>query len=104
MVGHLEGQGGRLGQDRHVRVDDLDLAGGQRGVRIALRAHGHGAGHGHDRLVAQLVRDLLAHDDLDDAGGVPEVDERDSAVVTAPVDPPREGDGGSGVRGAQGAG
>ena len=70
------------------------------------------SGRGHDLAVdrqavlrAQAVRDLLvADDDLDDAGGVAQVEERDPAVVAPAADPAGEGDGLAGVLGAQRAG
>ena len=89
--------------------DDLDLAGGQVGVRVALGPPAHLAGHLDAVLVAQVVRlalgeDLVAEHHLDDAGRVPQVDEGHAAVIAPAGHPPGQGDGLSGVLGTQGAG
>jgi hypothetical protein len=48
------------------------------------------------------VCDLLVTDhDLRDAGGIPEIDERDASVIAATIDPAREGDGLTDVLGSQ---
>ena len=83
---HLEGGGG-----------DLDLAGGQLRVLVALRTAADLTGHEHAVLVAQVVGLLLADDDLDVSRGVAEVEEDDAAVVAAAGHPAGEGDGGTGV-------
>ena len=44
--------------------------------------------------------DFVADDDLGDAGGVPQIDEGDAAVVAPPGHPARESDGLTGVLGA----
>ena len=65
---------------------------------------GHGAGDLQAVLRAQVVgHRLVADDDLDDAGGVAQVDEGDPAVVAAAGDPAGEGDGLSDVLGAEAA-
>ena len=85
--------------------DDLDLAGGQVGVLVALGPRGHLAGDLQAVLRAELVGDLLVADhDLDDPGGLPEVDEGDAAVVAPPGDPSGEGHGLADVLGAEAAG
>ena len=55
-------------------------------------------------LVAQRVRVLLAEDHLHHAGGVPEIDEDDPAVVAAAGHPPGERHRRAGVARAQTAG
>ena len=104
VVGDLEGQRGRGVEDLDVGHDDLDLAGGQVRVGVALRPGAHLAGDGQDVLGPQVVGDLLADDDLGDARGVAQVDEGDAAVVPAPVHPAGQGDGPADVRGSQGPG
>ena len=87
---------------------DLDLAGGQVGVDVALVASGHLADDLDDVLAAQIVRGtgehLVARDDLHDAAGVAQVDEGHTPVITPLRHPPGEGDGLAGVGGTQGAG
>ena len=88
--------------------DDLDLAGGQVGVDVALLARGDLADDLDDVLAAQLVgrpgQHLVARHDLHDTARVAQVDERHTAVVTPLRHPPGEGDGLAGVGGTQGAG
>ncbi|SIJ70564.1 Uncharacterised protein [Mycobacteroides abscessus subsp. abscessus] len=104
MVGDLEGKGGRLGEDLHARVDDLDLTGGQVGVLVAFGALGDRAGDLDDGLIAQCVGIVLADDDLDDSRSIPQIDEGDTSVIAATIDPPGEGDGLSCVCGTQASG
>ena len=88
--------------------DDLDLAGGQVGVDVALGAGGDLADDPDAVLVAQVVgrtgEHLVARDDLDDAAGVAQVEERHSPVIAPTGNPARERDGLAGVVGTQGAG
>ena len=84
--------------------DDLDLAGGQVGVLVALGAGGDLAGDLQAVLRAQVVRDrLVADHHLHDAGRLAQVDEGDAAVVAPAGHPAGEGDGLSDVLGAQAA-
>ena len=92
VVGDLEGQRGRGVEDLDVGDDDLDLAGGQVRVGVALGSGAHLTGDGEDVLGAQVVGDLLADDDLGDPRGVPQVDEGHASMVTAPIHPSGEGD------------
>ena len=106
---HLERQRGRGAQHLDLGDVDLDLAGRQGGVLVARRAPAYGADDLDAVLVAQLVRaggveDLVADDHLDHARGVPQVDEGDPTVVASAGHPAGEGDGGSGLGGAEGAG
>jgi hypothetical protein len=78
-------------------------------VGVALGAQPHLTGDLHAVLVAQVVpasvvEDLVAGDHLDDAGRVPQVEERHAAVIAPLGHPAREGDGLAGVVGTQGAG
>src|SRR5690606_35311359 len=91
--------GGR--QDLHRVGDDLDLTGGDGRVLVALGASLHRADDLDAELVAQLVRDVLAHDDLRDATGVAQIDEGHAAMVAAPRDPPGEADALADVRGRE---
>ena len=91
VVGDLEGQWGGGVEDLDVGDDDLDLAGGQVRVGIALGPGAHLPGHGQDVLGAQVVGDLLPDDDLGDPRGVPQVDEGHASVVTPSVHPSGEG-------------
>ena len=78
---------------------------GEVGVLVAGLAGHDLAGDLEAELAAQAVRDLLvADDDLHDAAGLAQVEERDPAVVAAPRHPSGEGDGLADVLGAQGAG
>ena len=80
-------------------------AGGQLGVLVALGPRGDLADDLDAELGAQPVGALghlaLAEDDLRDAGGVPEVDEDDAAVIAPAGDPPGQGDGLPGVLGPE---
>jgi len=53
---------------------------------------------------ARRGQDLVAHHDLDNAGGVPQIQERHPAVVPAAGDPARQDDGSSDVLGPERAG
>ena len=93
LVADLEGQRLRRRDDAQ-RVDlDLDLA--RRDVRIdrVRRARDDLALGLEDELVAHVVRlrvVLGPHDQLDDAGVVAQVDEHETAVIAARVDPAGE--------------
>ena len=83
---------------------DLDLAGGQVRVLVALRPLLDRADHLQHVLVAQGVEDfLLAHHNLGDAGGVAQVQERHTAMVATSGNPTGEGHSLSDVLGPQGA-
>ena len=91
-------------EDGDLLGHDLDLAGGQRRVLVALGALGDGADDLQHVLVAQAVEDLFFADHhLGDAGGVAQVNECDTTVVTTPADPAGEGYGLSNVLGAKGS-
>ena len=103
----VDGERQRGGRAEHLEVggDDLDLAGRQVGVGVALGAQRDLAGDLQAVLAAQAVRDgLVADDDLHDAARLAEVEEGDAAVIAPPGHPPGEGDGLADVLGAQGAG
>ncbi len=90
----------RRGGRQHLDLarGDLDGAGRQRVVAVALGPHPHLADDAHAVLGAQVVGDVrLAHDDLRDAGAVAQVEEGDAAVVAPPGHPAGERDGGAGV-------
>src|SRR5206468_11972999 len=81
----------RLGdvEDLDAAVADLDLAGGQVGVRGALGPMANGAGDAHHVLAADVDRSV--DDALDDAGVVAQIDEREVLAVLAPAaDPPAQ--------------
>ena len=100
-----ERQGSRRAEHVDLVGDDFDVAGGQVGVGVALRAGRHGAGDLDAVLAAQAVgHGLVAHHHLHDAAGLAEIEERHSAVVAALGHPPGEGDGLADVLGAEGAG
>ena len=91
-------------EDGDLLGHDLDLAGGQRRVLVALGALGNGADDLQHELVAEAVEDLfLADDHLGDARSVAQVHECDTTVVTTPADPAGEGYGLSNVLGAKGS-
>ena len=92
MIGDLEGQRRGGVENLNVGDDDLDLAGGQVRVGVALGPGAHLPGDGQDVLGAQVVGDLLADDDLGDPRGVPQVDEGHASVVTTSIHPSGEGD------------
>ena len=92
VVGDLEGQRRGGVENLDVGDDDLDLAGGQVRVGVALGPGAHLPGDGQDVLGAQVVGDLLADDDLGDPRGVPQVDEGHASVVTTSIHPSGEGD------------
>ena len=103
------GSGADCAEHLDVARDDLDVTGGQVGVGVALGPPAHLAGHLDDVLVAQVVRltlgeDLVAHHHLGDPGGVPQVEERHTAVIAPTGHPPGQRDGLAGVVGTQGAG
>ena len=91
VVGDLEGQRRGGVENLDVGDDDLDLAGGQVRVGVALGPGAHLTGDGQDVLGAQVVGDLLPDDDLGDTRGVPQVDEGHASVVTPSVHPSGEG-------------
>ncbi len=92
VVVYRQRQRSRLGEHLQRRHDDLDVAGRQLRVLVPGRATLHLAGHLYAVLVAQRVRLLLlAEHDLDDSGGVAEVDEGHPAVVAAAGHPSGEG-------------
>ncbi len=100
--GDLERERGGLVEHHHVARDELDGTRREVLVRVSLGTGSDRTGHLQDVLVAQPVRDrLVTDDDLRDPGRVTEVDECDTAVITAPVDPTREGDGLADVLGSQ---
>ena len=79
-----ERQHGRLAEDLDGGGLDLDGAGGQVGVVVALGPAGDGADDAQAVLRAQRVgHGLVVDDHLDDAAGVAQVDERHAAVVAA---------------------
>ena len=105
VVADREGQ--RCGRAEHLDVGghDLDRAGLEVGVLVALLAQGHLADDLEAVLRPQLVRDGLVPDhDLDDAAGLTQVDERHAAVVAPVGDPPGQRDRLAGVLGSQRAG
>ena len=104
VVGDLERQSRSLGEHLDSGVDDLDLAGGQVRVRVALGADRHGARGLDNGFVAQLVGIVLTDDDLHDSRSVTQIDEGDTSVIATTIDPPGEGDGFSCVRGSQASG
>ncbi len=105
VVADRERQRRRGAEHLDVGGDDLDRAGREVRVLVALLARGHLAGDLEAVLGAQLVGDrLVADHDLDDAAGLAEVDEGDAAVIATVGHPPGEGDGLADVLGAQGAG
>ena len=94
LLADLTGAGGRGVVDRErqrcggaedldVVGDDLDLARGDRGVLVAFRPALDRADDLEAVLGAQLVRDVLADHDLDDATGLTQVDERDTSVIAS---------------------
>ena len=102
-----ERQRRRLRQHGEPGGGDLDRAGRQLGVLVAL-----GPGHDlardlHAELRPQPVRPLghltLAEHHLRGAGRVAQVDEDHAAVIATPRHPPGEGHGLSGVLGTEGA-
>ena len=85
--------------------DHLDLTGGDLVVALALRAVLDGAGDLEAVLVAQVVgHRLVADDDLDDAAGLAQVDERDTAMISSSGDPTCECHGLTDMLGTQSAG
>src|SRR5699024_905744 len=84
---------------------DFDIAGGDRVVGVAVWAIGYRPDDPQTVFGSQLVGDrLIAYDDLGDAGGIAQVDERHSPMVAPARDPASERDLGAGVSGAQAAG
>ena len=105
----LERQRRRLTQHLESAHDHLDVTRGQLGVGVALGAQPHLAGDLDTELVAQLVRPtlgqhLVAGHHLGHPRRIPQVEEGDSAVISALRHPAGERDGLSGVLGAQRAG
>ncbi len=93
-----------LGEHGQLAGDDLDRAGGQLRVLVAVRAGADLADDLHAELVAQRVRVLLAEDHLHHAGAVPQVDEDDTAVVAPAGHPACQRHRRAGVGGTQTAG
>ena len=84
---------------------ELDLAGREVRVLVAVGALGDLAGHLQHELGAQRVGDGLVTDDhLGHAARITQIDEGDASVVTTTVDPPGEGDGLADVLGPQRSG
>ena len=98
-----------LAEDLQVVGHDLDRAGGQLGVLVPGGPGPHGAGDAHaefgaqpvPRVLAGLRRVVTAPDDLDDATGVPQVDEDDATMVAPPRHPAGQYHRFTGVRRAQ---
>src|SRR5690606_16267765 len=83
------------GQNGQAGRYDLDLS--CRGLAtLALRPHAHGSRYRHDVLAAHRLGDVerlrlcRLHDDLHDAGAVPDVEEDEASQVATAVDPPLE--------------
>src|SRR6185312_17208838 len=70
-------------EDLDIVGDDLDLAGRDAGVLVAVGTFLDGADDLEAVLRPQLVGDLLADDHLDDPGRFTQVDERDAAVISS---------------------
>jgi len=94
-----EGGGIRFVQDLQFLGDHLDLAGIEGGIDHVSGTPVDLSPDGQDELapygVCQRVRLrplLRIEDDLDGSFPIPEVDEDQSAEVSAPVDPPHEDD------------
>ena len=86
--GHLERQGVGLGEHLDGFGHDFDLAGGEMLVLIAFRTQAHLTGDLDHELGAQRTCLLLVvDDDLHKAGGIAQINEGDSTVVAATVDP-----------------
>ena len=101
----------RLGERLRLGDLELDLAGVELRVDVALLAAHDRAGGGDDVLGAQplgqrvgLGRRLGVEDELDDPGAVAQVDEDQPAVVAAAMHPAGDADGRVDVAGAQLAG
>ena len=98
----LEGERRRLVEHLDVGGDDLDVAGGQVGVRVAVGTGRDLTGDLEHELAAQRVCDVFVPDDhLGDARRVAKVDEGDAAVIASAIHPPRKGDGLADVRGPE---
>ena len=102
---------GRLGQRLGLGDLELDLAGLELRVDVALLAPHDRAGRGDDVLGAQPLGErvgvgggLGVEDELDDPGAVAQVDEDQPAVVAAAVHPAGHAHGRVDVAGAQLAG
>ena len=104
----LERQRRRLGEHLDLVRDDVDLTCRQVRVDVLRLARGDLTRHLDAVLGAQTVRGarqhLVACDDLDDARGVTQVDEGDTAVVATLGHPTRQGDGVTDVGCAKGSG
>ncbi len=76
-----------------------------RGLTLPSSRRSHLSAYRDAPLVAQVVRDrVVAYDDLHDAGGVPQIDERHPTVIAATGHPAGEGHGVAGVGRAERAG
>src|SRR5690606_31707973 len=105
--GVVDREGQRRGGVEHLDVagHDLHLARGEVGVHVVGRAGHDLAGDLEAELVAQAVGDLfVAHDDLDDAARLTQVEEGDATVIATTRHPAGKDDGLADVLGAQGAG
>ena len=101
----LERQRRRLVEHLDLLGHDLDLAGGQARVLVALGPLADRAGRpeARTRCAARGPTVLVADHHLGDARGVAQVEEGDPAVVAAARHPAGERDGLAGVLGAEGA-
>lgn len=97
----LKRQSGRLIENRQPRRVDLDGPGGQIGILIAFGANLDDTGDRHAELGPQTVRLLqdsgVAEHHLRHPGGVAQVDEDDTAVVTSTRHPTGKRDAEPGV-------
>ena len=81
--GNLERQGVGLGEDLDGLGHNLDLAGGQMGVLVAIRAQAHFAGNLNHEFAAQRAGHILVvNDDLHETGRITKVDEGHATVIT----------------------
>src|SRR5690606_16937390 len=98
----------RLGGRQNGQVGRYDLDVSCRGLAtLALRPQAHCSRYRHDVLAAQRLCDVerlclcRLHDDLHDAGAVPDVEEDKASQVAAAVDPALEDDATAFVVGPQ---
>ncbi len=101
----------RRGRVEHLELGGhhLDLAGGKVGIGVALRTQRDLAGDQDAVLVAQFVgtggvQDLVPDYHLSHAGGVPQIQKGDAAMITSAGHPARQRHGCSGVLGTKSAG